>query len=316
MSALGPAGLFTGVAIALLLGDLLLLRRRAERLSFAEAMARTAFFVACACAIALVLGFAPPDTLASLGLRPETISRGTGGQEFIQAYLVELTLSVDNVLVIALIFGHFGLSPLAQHRVLFWGVISAFVMRGALILVGAAALTRFEWMTYVFGVILLWSAVKLLRSPTVTYDPNEGRIVAWATRLFDIPSEEKSDRLFVRRKGRWALSALVLPLLAIEGTDLVFAFDSIPAVLAVTNDPTIEVVSWSPEERKKFTTIAQNEWKNWAGRSPMAQKSFDAVTKYYAHGGARVAMRPRESATAPDRSGRFRGSAAPSESSL
>ncbi len=243
MHAILPIGVFTALATALLLADLLLLRRGAERLSLAEASARTAFFGAVALALGTLLAFGSNETLASLGVAPGTIASGNAAAEFFQAYLVEVTLSVDNVLVIALIFTHFRLSPVAQHKVLFWGVIGAFLLRGVLILFGAALLERFAWATYVFGAVLFWSAIRLLKESENSFDVSESPIYRWSSRVLRVEPGEHGDRFFLRGDNGWRLSALALPLVVVEATDLLFAVDSIPAVLAITRDPVLAYAS-------------------------------------------------------------------------
>lgn len=243
MQALVPIGVFTALATALLMADLLLLRRGAVRLSLAEASARTGFFGAVAVAMATLLAFGSNEALANLGVAPATIASGNAAAEFLQAYLVEITLSVDNVLVIALIFTHFRLSPVAQHKVLFWGVLGAFLMRGILILFGAGALERFAWATYAFGALLFWSAIRLLRESETSFDVSKSPIYRWGSRMLRVESGEHGDRFFLRSDRGWRLSALALPLVIIEATDLLFAVDSIPAVLAITRDPVLAYAS-------------------------------------------------------------------------
>lgn len=238
-----PIAVFTAVTTILLLLDLGLLRRGAERLSFAEAAARTAFFTALAVAFGTFLGLAVTNQWTWVGLSPRSLASGQTVAEFFEAYLIELSLSVDNVVVISLIFTHFKLPPPAQHRVLFWGVVGAIVLRATLILFGSALLDRFEWASYVFGIVLIASALRLLRDHGSEYDVRSGVMYRWARNVFRVEPDPSTDTLMVRRDGRWVPTALVLPLMVVEATDLVFAVDSIPAVLAITRDPFIAYTS-------------------------------------------------------------------------
>ena len=162
---------------------------------------------------------------------------GEAALEYLSGYLVELSLSMDNVFVIALIFTAFGIKPLYQHRVLFWGIIGAVVFRGVMILVGAALLERFEWVMLVFGAILLYSAYKMWTSGGHEIDPEENRIVRVVSKVIPVSREHADDHFFIRRDGVRMATPAFIALLVVEGTDIVFAFDSIPAIFAITRDP-------------------------------------------------------------------------------
>ena len=175
-----------------------------------------------------------------LGLGSDIGIAKPGGEaaiEYLSGYLVELSLSMDNVFVIALIFSAFGIKPLHQHRVLFWGILGAVVFRGAMILLGATLLERFEWITYVFGAILLYSAYKMWTSGGQEIHPEENGIVKAIGKLIPVSREHHDDRFFIRRDGVRMATPAFVALLVVEGTDVVFAFDSIPAIFAITRDP-------------------------------------------------------------------------------
>ena len=164
--------------------------------------------------------------------------------EFLAGYLIEKSLSVDNIFVFVMIFGAFAVPPAVQHRVLFWGILGALVMRAALIFAGAALVARFHGVMYLFGAFLIFTAIKLVvdmnKPPR---DLKEGWFYRTFTRL--IPTSERYDgaHFFTRDGGRWLATPLFLVLVMVELTDLVFAVDSIPAIFAVTGDPFIVFTS-------------------------------------------------------------------------
>jgi tellurite resistance protein TerC len=159
--------------------------------------------------------------------------------QFVSAYLIEYSLSIDNIFVIVLIFTHFAVPPEYQHRVLFWGILGALVMRGALILAGTALIHEFHWVIYAFGAFLVFSGVKMLRAVDAEPDMENNRVVKFARSRLRMTDGYESERFFVRRDGLLYATPLFLVLILIELTDLVFAVDSIPAVFAVTTDPFI-----------------------------------------------------------------------------
>ncbi len=165
------------------------------------------------------------------------------GLEWLTAYLLEKSLSVDNLFVFVLIFASFRVELRHQHRVLFWGVLGALVMRAVMILAGTALLHRFEWMIYVFGGFLVFTGIKMLLTEDEERDPSQHPAVRLFKRL--IPFDEKGgfDHFFTIRDGRRFATPMLLVLLSVEITDVVFAVDSIPAVLAVTRDPFIVYTS-------------------------------------------------------------------------
>ena len=156
------------------------------------------------------------------------------GEQFLAAYLLEKSLSVDNLFVFLLVFGALGIPAAEQHRVLTWGIFGAVVSRGVLIVAGAAALERWHALTYVFGGILVVAAIKLLREPTAE---GESRVLAWLERVLPWTKQRDGHRFLTRINGRLLATPLLLALIAIELTDVVFAIDSVPAAFAVTNEP-------------------------------------------------------------------------------
>jgi tellurite resistance protein TerC len=161
------------------------------------------------------------------------------GNEFIAGYIIELSLSMDNVFVIALIFSYFRVPSEYQHRVLFFGFIDALIMRGLMIAIGVAIVNRFHWVLYILGAFLVFSGLKMLFSKDEGVHPERNPIIKLAQRLFPVASQYDGARFFTRLNGRFALTPLAIVLLMVETTDLIFAIDSIPAIFVVTQDPFI-----------------------------------------------------------------------------
>jgi len=163
--------------------------------------------------------------------------------EFLTGYLIEVSLSVDNVFVFALLFSYFGVPPRYRHRVLFWGILGALVMRAAMIFAGVALVQRFHFVVYIFGAILIFGGIKMWRSHGVKLDPQTNPVLRLARRIFPVAQGEQGPHFFTRENGTLAVTPLFVALLMVEWTDLIFAIDSIPAVLAVTHDPFIVFTS-------------------------------------------------------------------------
>jgi tellurite resistance protein TerC len=154
--------------------------------------------------------------------------------EFVTGYLIELSLSLDNILVIALIFTAFKVPPEFQKRVLVWGILGALVMRGAMIGVGAVLVQNFSWVLYIFGVFLVMTGVKMLFAKKEAIEPENNPVIRFARKIFPISPTMEGQKFTSRWNGRFALTPLALVLLLVETTDLIFAVDSVPAVFAVT----------------------------------------------------------------------------------
>jgi tellurite resistance protein TerC len=165
------------------------------------------------------------------------------GLDFLTGYLIEYSLSMDNIFVFVLIFTHFRVPPRAQHRVLVWGIIGALVMRGTMILFGIALVRRFHFVLYIFGLFLLITAARMLFSKHPTLDFRETRVMRFCRRILPITQEFHDQDFKVRVDGRWMLTPLALTMIVLEITDLAFAVDSIPAIFAITQDPFIVYTS-------------------------------------------------------------------------
>jgi tellurite resistance protein TerC len=163
--------------------------------------------------------------------------------EYLAGYLIEYSLSVDNMFVFYVIFSYFGVAPSMRHRVLFWGILGALIMRGAMIGVGVYLIAKFHWILYLFGLLLLATGVRMFFQREEKLKVEELWIVRLAHRYLPMTDSWRGARFFVREAGRWLATPLFLVVLVIEATDVVFALDSIPAVFGVTRDPFIVFTS-------------------------------------------------------------------------
>jgi tellurite resistance protein TerC len=211
------------------------------------------FFIIIGVAMALDLGFAGRksgvvSTRSAYAWSAAWISLGVGfaglvwlwyggeaAQQYIAAYLIEKSLSVDNLFVFLLVFGSLGIALRNQRKVLFWGILGAMLMRGVFIVVGIRLIERFEWIIYIFGALLVYTAYRLVRSHGVQVEPEKNPLVRLTHRFFPVETGYQGGRFFVRHDGRLFMTPLVIALVAIESADLVFAIDSVPAVLAISN---------------------------------------------------------------------------------
>ena len=163
--------------------------------------------------------------------------------EFFTGYLIEKSLSVDNIFVFALLFSYFTVPPLYQHKVLFWGVFGALIMRAIIIVLGTALIAKFAWIIYVFGGFLIITGIKMILKREEKIHPERNPVVKWFKRLMPVTPDYRGDRFFVRENGVRMATPLFVVLLLVEFSDLIFAVDSIPAIFAVTNDPFIVYTS-------------------------------------------------------------------------
>jgi len=163
--------------------------------------------------------------------------------EFFTGYLIEKSLSVDNIFVIILIFSYFKVPSAHQHKVLFWGILGALVMRGAFIFAGVELIARFHWLIYIFGGFLIYTGIKIVTSGEMEIDPTKNPVLKLARRFFSVTEKYEGDQFFVIREGKKWATPLFLVLILIESTDLIFAVDSIPAILAISDDAFIVYTS-------------------------------------------------------------------------
>ena len=162
---------------------------------------------------------------------------------FFTGYLLEKSLSVDNIFIFVVIFSFFAVPAMYQHRVLFWGIIGALIMRGTLIVIGAALLKEFHWIIYIFGAFLIFTGIRMAIQRNEEVHPEHNPVVKLLRRVMPVTENYEGDQFFVRRMGKLMATPLFLVLLIVESTDLIFAVDSIPAIFAVTDDPFIVYTS-------------------------------------------------------------------------
>lgn len=170
---------------------------------------------------------------------PTGLTPGNAVLKYITGYLIELSLSIDNVFVIAVIFSALGIPPIYQHRVLFWGILGAIVFRAFMILFGIALINEFEWIIYLFGIFLLYTAFKMLRTGNSDFNPKESFVFKQIKKIYPITTVINGHKFFIRKMGLTVATPLFVALVVIEITDVMFALDSIPAILAITADPFI-----------------------------------------------------------------------------
>ncbi len=163
--------------------------------------------------------------------------------EFLTGYLLEKSLSVDNIFVFVLLFSYFKVPELYQHKVLFWGVLGALILRAALIAIGALMIAKFHWVIYIFGAFLVYTGFRMAKQNDEDIHPEDNILIRTFKKFFPVTHDYHGEKFFVKIDGRKVATPLFIVLLAIEFTDLVFAFDSIPAIFAVTKDPFIVYTS-------------------------------------------------------------------------
>jgi len=219
---------FNLVVLALLALDLGVLHRKGREIGVREALLLSLGYVALALAFGAGVHYA---------LGPQAAT------EYLTGYLIEKSLSVDNIFVFVLVFAHFAVPRESQHKVLFWGILGALVMRAALILAGAAALEAFHWLIYVFGAFLVLTGLRMLAASGQEPDLENNRVNRFMRRHFRVTEGYEGGRFFARRGGKLFITPLFIVLALIEFTDVVFALDSIPAIFAVTKDPFIVYTS-------------------------------------------------------------------------
>ena len=226
-----PLGIWIGFGIFILVMlslDMGLFHRHSHTLQFKEAVGWTLFW------IALALAF-------NLGLWH--LSGREKAMEFLTGYLIEYSLSVDNVFIFALIFSTFGVASRWQHKVLFWGILGALVMRLAMIVLGTALVSQFHWLLYLFGVFLIVTGAKMALQKDEAIHPERNPVLRLLQRLVPMTPTFQGDRFLVRKEGRLLATPLLAVLVCVEVSDVVFAVDSIPAIFGVTLDPFIVYTS-------------------------------------------------------------------------
>ena len=225
---------FNVVVLAILALDLGVLHRRSEKVSLKEAAIWSGVWVALSICFALAI-------YRNMGKE--------SGLEFLTGYLIEYALSVDNIFVFVLIFSYFNVPEKYQHRVLFWGIIGALVLRGVMIVAGSALVTRFAWTLYIFGAFLVFTCIRMaLQKDDAAYNAERDPVLRLARKLISVTPDYRGDKFFVKEpdktgRMRFAATPLFIVLIIVDTTDIIFATDSIPAIFAVTRDPFIVYTS-------------------------------------------------------------------------
>lgn len=219
---------FNAVVLILLVLDLTVISRQHKRIPFKQAMLMSAFWIGLAMAFAVFV---------------RQWFGATKSLEFLTGYLLEEALSVDNLFVFILLFAYFKVPPEEEKSVLFWGIIGALIMRGIFIIAGVALVQRFHWILYVFGVFLIWTGFQLMRGGDKEQDPSKNIVLKFCRRFLPLTDTYEGKSFFVRREGKTFATPLFVVLLVVETTDILFATDSIPAILAITRDPFIVYTS-------------------------------------------------------------------------
>ena len=211
---------FTALIVALLLLDLLVLARGEREISFRQATGLSVFWIV----LALVFG-----VLVFALAGPER------GGEYLAGYVIEKSLSVDNVFVFALIFSYFAVPARYQYRVLFWGVVGALVLRGIFIALGAQLLERYDWMVYVFGVFLIYTGIRMAFHRDEEVHPERNPILMLVRRALPMTPDFQGERFFIRQAGKLYATPLLAVIVVVMTTDVFFAVDSVPAIFAITS---------------------------------------------------------------------------------
>jgi len=228
MKVLALWGFFLGLVVGTLMVDILRYMKKPHALSLREATVWTGTWVGLA---------------AMFGGAVFAVEGTTKGLEFITGYIVEWSLSVDNLFVFLMIFQYFAVPPMYQQRVLFWGIMGAIVLRGIFIATAVTLLSYFAWLVYVFGAFLIYVAYKLVRAGEVHVEPQKNPVLRFFKRIVPVETSYDSQNFFVRRRGKLMATALTPVMIVVATTDIMFAVDSIPAILAITRDPFIVYTS-------------------------------------------------------------------------
>ena len=219
---------FTGVIVFMLALDLFVFHRKAHEISVKEALIMSGGWIAVSLLFNLYLYFDLGSKLAA---------------QFLAGYLIEKALSVDNIFVFVVIFSYFSVRPKYQHRILFWGIIGAIILRGMLIFAGVTLIHQFHWIIYLFGAFLVITGLKMAftKEEDIDPDPNKNPVLRFLNRQKIIPiiGFHEHGEFFVKQAGKWFATSMFVVLVVIETTDIMFALDSIPAILSITTDPFI-----------------------------------------------------------------------------
>jgi len=232
--------LFTVLILIFLALDLGVFNRKAHIIETKEAAIWTVVWMSVAFAFSGIIWWLFNDNMID---NPTGITPDLAVIKYITGYLIELSLSIDNVFVIAVIFNAFNIPKIYQHRVLFWGIIGAIVFRAIMIVFGVTLINKFDWIVYIFGAFLIYTAFKMLTTDETQFNPKKSFIFKRLRKIIPFTSIIDGDKFFIKKMGKKIATPLFMALLIIELTDILFALDSIPAILAITADPFIVFTS-------------------------------------------------------------------------
>jgi tellurite resistance protein TerC len=235
---------FLALIFVILAIDLGVFHKEAHVVSSKEAFGWTIVWVTFAMSFNIFIYYGYEYQMFGLGQGAEPAMSGKeAALKYFTGYLVEESLSADNVFVMVMIFNYFKVPPIYQHRVLFWGILGALVMRVAMILGGTYLIHRFSWIIYIFGALLILSALKMLLTKEDALEPEKNTLIRLVRKLFPVTPDYEGEKFFTYIGSKRAITPLFIVLLVIESTDLIFAVDSIPAIFAITTDPFIVFTS-------------------------------------------------------------------------
>jgi tellurite resistance protein TerC len=227
--------------VGLLFLDLGVFHKKVRAVSMKDSLFWTMIFISLALLFGIAVFFIYKHNF--LGINNHNASPGDAMLKYFTGYVIEESLSLDNIFVIALIFSYFKIEQKYQHNILFWGILGAIVFRGIMILLGTSFIEKFHWSTYVFGAILIYSAIRMMTARNDNVDYSSNFALRLLSRIYPIKWDQRFSKYFIREKGKIYLTASFATLIVIEFTDVLFAVDSIPAILAVTTDPFIVFTS-------------------------------------------------------------------------
>ncbi len=235
---------FIVFVLAMLALDLGVFHRGPHVISYKEALAWSGVWIGLALVFNAGLYFMYEHSFLDIGTHASSAaSGGKASLEFLTGYVIEKSLSLDNIFVIALIFSYFQVPEEYQHRILFYGILGALIMRGLMIAGGAALIHRFEWIIYVFGAFLIVTSVRMFLTRGKERDPGKSWVVKLARKLYPVSEDLDGQKFFTRVQGKHSITPLFLVLLMVESSDVLFAVDSIPAIFGVTRDTFIVFTS-------------------------------------------------------------------------
>src|SRR5688572_8247322 len=227
---------FVAFVVAMLLLDLFVFHRKAHVVKVKEALILSAFWIALSLMFNVLVYFIYENHWFGFGIHSDAHDGKTAALLWFTGYVIEKSLSVDNIFVIAMVFTYFHIPAKYQHRVLFWGIFGALLLRGLMIGLGTVLIQRFDWMLYVFGVILIITAIRMLFQNEEP-DPSKNPVMRLTRKFFPVTHELNGEHFTLVQNGVRMLTPLALALVVVEATDVMFAIDSIPAIFAITSDP-------------------------------------------------------------------------------